>query len=71
MCHLTGAKFEYSLLIGLCSNHQSLMLVTSHVRSALCTLISDYFFVNLASHFFLILQTVKKHFDYRKSKRKA
>ena len=35
---MTGAKFEYSSLIGQGSNHRSLMLVTSHVRSALCTL---------------------------------
>ena len=32
------AKFEYSSLIGQGSNHRSLMLVTSHVRSARCTL---------------------------------
>ena len=31
------AKFEYSSLIGQGSNHRSLMLVTWHVRSALCT----------------------------------
>ena len=35
---MTGAQFEYLLLIGQGSNKQSLMLVTSHVRSALCTL---------------------------------
>ena len=35
---MTGAKFEYLSLIGQGSNQQSLMLVTSHVRLALCTL---------------------------------
>ena len=35
---MTKAKFEYSLLIGQDSNRRSLMLLTSQVRSALCTL---------------------------------
>ena len=35
---MTGAKFEYSSLISQGLNHRSLMLVMSHVRSALCTL---------------------------------
>ena len=41
MCYVTSvrlAKFEYSSLIGQCSNHRSLMLITWHVRLALCTL---------------------------------
>ena len=37
-CHVTGAKFEYSSLIGQGSNYRSLMLVTSHVRLAFYTL---------------------------------
>ena len=32
------AKFEYSSLIGQGQKHRSLMLVTSHVRLAFCTL---------------------------------
>ena len=38
MTSAAPAKFEYLSLISQGSNHWSLMLVTSHVRSALCTL---------------------------------
>ena len=34
-------KFEYSSLISQGSNHRSLLLVTSHIRSALCTLCNE------------------------------
>ena len=38
---MTGAKFEYESLIGQGSNERSLMLVTSHVRSVLCSLMTE------------------------------
>ena len=44
------AKFEYSSLIGQGSNHRSLMLVTSHVRSALCTLTATLSFCFSLNH---------------------
>ena len=49
------AKFEYSSLIGQGLNHQSLLLVTSHVRSALCTLMKQSKAVEIMQKNFITL----------------